>query len=162
MYSLLNEQVDLEKGSYVFMIDPIWNESAEHNEDYKEVLVDVYAPENVDLEPVDDQMGMMFLASALKDAANKKAPEESRSHHLEEDPDYGTAVERIQDVTCLDCWYGFIVTVNNSKYELREVLLPQLEGLEVAYPPSSSDDGTVNLELPPKSDHIIILRRNSP
>ena len=54
MYSLMNNQTNLEKGSYVFMIDPVWDESADLHEDYKEVLVDVYAPEIVDLEAIDD------------------------------------------------------------------------------------------------------------
>ncbi len=54
MYSLMNEKVDLEKGSYIFMVDPIWDFSTRLNDDYKEVLVDVYAPEIVDLEPIDD------------------------------------------------------------------------------------------------------------
>ena len=61
MYSLMNNQTNLERGSYVFMIDPVWDESAELHEDYKEVLVDVYAPEIVDLEAIDDQAGIMFL-----------------------------------------------------------------------------------------------------
>ena len=42
MYSLMNEEVDLEAGNYVFMVDPIWDESANLSEDFKEVLVDVY------------------------------------------------------------------------------------------------------------------------
>ena len=75
MYSLLNKKVDLKQGSYIFMIDPIWDPSADLTEDYKEVLVDVYAPEIVDLELIDDQVGMMFLQTALKDAAVKLADE---------------------------------------------------------------------------------------
>ena len=58
MYSLLNEKVDLPQGNYQFMVDPIWDESANLDPEYKEVLVDVYAPEVVDLEAVDDMAGM--------------------------------------------------------------------------------------------------------
>ena len=101
----------------------------------------------------------MFLASALKDAARTKASEENKSYHLQDDPDYGTDVYRVQDVTCLDCWYGFIVTQNNSKYNLREIVAPTLEGLEVVWPPTMDEDGQFNIELPPKTDHIIVLRR---
>ena len=61
MYSLMNSNVDLPRGGYVFMIDPIWDASADFSEDYKEVLVDVFAPEIVDLEPIDDQTGIAYL-----------------------------------------------------------------------------------------------------
>ena len=81
---------------------------------------------------------------------------------MEDDPDYGKSVMRVQDVTGLDCWYGFIMTQNNSKYPLRELCLPELTGLEAIYPPDMQDDGTFNLSIAPKSDHIIILRRNDP
>ena len=124
--------------------------------------MDVYAPEIVDLEAIGDQEGMMFLASALKDAAYTKAPEESKSFQCENDPDYGTDVCRITDVSCLGCWYGFIVTQNLSKYTLKEVVAPTLEGLEVAWPLTGDEDGQFEIELPPKTDHIIILRRTDP
>ena len=159
MYSLMNNQVDLEKGGYIFMVDPIWNHSSELSEDYKEILVDVYAPEIVDLETIDDQAGIMFLEQALKDAARTVASPENKQFYLKDDTDYGEDVYRVQDVQCLDCWYGFIMTQNNSKYPLREVVLPQLQGLEVVWPPNQQEDGTFNLEMAPKSDHIIILRR---
>ena len=95
MYSLMNEKVDLAKGTYIFMIDPVWDPSATLSPEYQEVLVDVYAPEIVDLEAIDDQAGMMFLASALKDAARTRASEENKSYHLQDDPDYGTDVYRV-------------------------------------------------------------------
>ena len=159
MYSLLNDDVVLERGDYYFMVDPIWNESAELNEAYKDVLVDVYAPEIVDLELVEDATGIHFLEMALKDAAQTRAPESSKSYHLEDDPDYGTDVYRVQDIECIDCWYGFIYTKNDSQYPLREIILPQLDNLEVIWPSNVDEDGTINLDIKPKSDHIIILRR---
>ena len=42
------------------------------------------------LEAIDDQAGMMFLASALKDAARTRASDENKSYHLQDDPDYET------------------------------------------------------------------------
>lgn len=36
---------------------------------------------------------------------------------------------------------------------------PQIEGLKVVWPPNVNDDDTIDIKLPPKSDHIIILRR---
>ena len=95
MYSLMNNQVDLEKGGYIFMVDPIWNHSSELSEDYKEILVDVYAPEIVDLETIDDQAGIMFLEQALKDAARTVASPENKQFYLKDDTDYGEDVYRV-------------------------------------------------------------------
>ena len=40
-------------GNYIVMIDPNWNESARLVKDFKNVLVDIYAPEAVKMEPLD-------------------------------------------------------------------------------------------------------------
>ena len=36
------------------MIDPLWNDSANLSGKYKEILVDIYAAENVMIDQVDD------------------------------------------------------------------------------------------------------------
>ena len=132
-YSLMNKECNLQPGRYIIMIDPIWNETTKNQSEYQDVLIDVYAPECVDLTQVDDNVGMMFLESALKNAAYTVAPPQSKTYHLEDDEDfsteYGKHVFRIQDVECLDCWYGFILTSNESQYELNEIVKPQIEGL---------------------------------
>ena len=69
MYSLMNKDIMLQPDSYVFMVDPIWHESAEFDPSYREVLIDVYAPEVLDIEPVDDYDGLKVLERAFKDAA---------------------------------------------------------------------------------------------
>jgi len=45
MFSLLNQKITLKPGKYVVMVDPVWNEEADNDEAYREVLVDIYAPE---------------------------------------------------------------------------------------------------------------------
>lgn len=56
---------------------------------------------------------------------------------------------RISDVESLGCWYGYIYTMNASKYELRETLRPNLEGLEVVMPAPTGEEGLdVELEVP--------------
>ena len=49
MFSLLNQKITLQPGKYVFMIDPIWNQTVENDAQYKEVMIDVYAPDFVSL-----------------------------------------------------------------------------------------------------------------
>jgi len=78
MYSLMNKDIVLQPDTYVFMIDPIWNETADFDPSYKEVLIDVYAPEVLDIVPVDDNSGLKVLERAMKHAALTKSPEDSR------------------------------------------------------------------------------------
>ena len=77
---------------------------------------------------------MQVLSRALKSAAMSLSPVETRQTYLEDNEDYGGDVIRISDVESLDCWYGYIYTLNNSPYRLKETLKPQLTGLEVVYP----------------------------
>lgn len=158
-FSLLNQKITLKPGKYVFMIDPIWNDTANNHPNYKDVLVDIYGPESVDLQPLTDEVGMQYLVRALKKAAMTVSPEETRQTYLEDNEDYGTDVIRVSDVESLDCWYGYIYTLNKSPFELTETLRPQLDGLEVVYPAIKPDEEDIELEIPAGQDHIIILRR---
>ena len=58
MFSLLNQKITLKPGKYIFMIDPVWNGTTDNDDLYREVLVDIYAPEAVDLTQVEDATGM--------------------------------------------------------------------------------------------------------
>ena len=40
------------------MIDPVWNSTVENDELYREIMIDVYAPESVQLNQVSDENGM--------------------------------------------------------------------------------------------------------
>ena len=163
-FSLANirEDITLKPGKYIVMVDPLWNETAENDPMYREILVDIYAPETVNLDQVSDEKGMQCLERAMKNAAKTVRPqpneskadaqarfEESKQFYLTENEDYADEVFRISDVESLGCWYGYIYTKNNSKYDLRETLRPNLEGLEVVSPELGGDEGIdVELELP--------------
>lgn len=41
MFSLLNDDIELPRGKYVFMIDPIWDPCTVNDDSYTEVLIDV-------------------------------------------------------------------------------------------------------------------------
>ena len=58
MFSLLNQKITLKPGKYIFMIDPVWNGTTDNDDLYREVLVDISAPEAVDLTQVEDATGM--------------------------------------------------------------------------------------------------------
>lgn len=109
-FSLLNGKTHLKAGKYIFMVDPLWNNTIENDDMYREVLVDVYAPETVNLDQVEDAKGMLYLEKALKHAAKTMTPADSKQFYLEDNEDYGNDVIRISDVECLNCWYGFIYT----------------------------------------------------
>ena len=76
MFSLLNSKINLPPGKYIFMIDPIWNQTSLNDQLYQEVLVDIYAPDSVNLTQIDDHQGMQVLARAMKNAAMTLSPEE--------------------------------------------------------------------------------------
>ena len=158
-FSLLNGKTMLKPGKYIFMIDPLWNETIENDDMYREVLVDIYAPEAVNLDQVEDAKGIKYLEKALKHAAKTLTPEDSKQFYLEDNEDYGNDVIRISDVECLNCWYGFIYTQNNSQFRLTETMRPTLEGLEVIYPPMVNEED-IEFSVDPGQDHIVILRRN--
>ena len=78
---------------------------------YREVLVDVYAPEAVSLDQVSDERGMQCLERAMKHAAKTVRPqpgedpaeakarhEESKQYYLEDNEEYAAlkAAGRIQ------------------------------------------------------------------
>ena len=52
MQSLLNDDgMSLSPGTYVAMVDPIWDPSAEADpQQFKKILLDIYAPEALELE----------------------------------------------------------------------------------------------------------------
>ena len=60
----------------------------------------------------------------------------------------------------LGCWYGFVYTCNYSHYKLRETMKFELEGLEIAETTGKAySSDTVELDLEPNEEHIVILRR---
>ena len=60
-----NNQV-LHPGEYVVMIDPSWDSSAEDNKSYKEVLIDIYSTQRLELLPVNDYFGLDLFVKAIK------------------------------------------------------------------------------------------------
>ena len=81
--SLMSEDMTLPAGRYVLMVDPVWNRVAESDpSQFKQVLIDVYAPEAFDLELEDQKEGLEILASALKHAARTLSPEDKKIRYL--------------------------------------------------------------------------------
>ena len=125
-------------------------------------MIDIYAPESVNINQVDDEHGMMILARALKGCAMNLTPLDQRTTYLEENEDYGKDVIRISDVESVNCWYGYIYTRNESPYRLQETVRPSLNGLEVVWPPLPPGEEDIEIDVAAGSDHVIILRRTAP
>ena len=125
MQSLLTDDLNLEAGTYCVMIDPVWNDcvTAETAEEFKKVILDIYAPETVDIEVLEHEEGMMILSRSLKHAAMNLSPPEKKVKYLEDRPDYNKVI-RVQDLDQLNCWYGFIYTNNLSSHTLEEEMKP--------------------------------------
>ena len=80
LYSLQNKKPILDKGSYIVIVDAIWNNSAHFNPLYKQVLVDLYGPEPYELEELPQADAMKVLERGLK-ASALKIPFAKRSYY---------------------------------------------------------------------------------
>ena len=58
----INYSERLEAGTYIVAVDPEFNESAKLEEGYKDVNIDIYTTQKVDLTPLDPQNGVKHLA----------------------------------------------------------------------------------------------------
>jgi len=55
---------------------------------YREVLVDIYAPETVELDQLSDEKGMACLEMAMKHAAKTCVGEDAKQFYLQQNEDY--------------------------------------------------------------------------
>ena len=81
-----------------------------------------------------------------------------RKKYLAEKPDYQNCI-RVQDLDSLNCWYGYIYTLNDSPYTLRDNVMLELKGIEPIEPKDFKPNQETMLEMASQEDHIIILRR---
>ena len=115
------------------MIDPVWNETAANDANFKQVMLDIYSKQHLEITPLPDAYGFDILTRAVKNAAVSRTPKDTHLSYLAQSrPDY-SGVVRISSLEALDCWYGFIYTTNQSQYTLRESLTLELEGLELIH-----------------------------
>lgn len=89
----------------------------------------------------------------MKYCAQNLVEESKRKYHQSGNKDYGRDVYRVSDLNSSKCWYGFIYTRNDSGYELKENIKPELDGLEVY------GRNDCSMVMPSGSDDILVLRR---
>ena len=65
--------------------------------------------------------------------ARNKAPQEMRRKYLADKEDYQNCV-RVQDFDSLNCWYGYIYTLNDSQYTLRDNVMLEVKGIDAIEP----------------------------
>lgn len=49
LFYLDNNEIELEAGEYIVMIDPIWNECAERENEFRQVMLDIYCTEEIEI-----------------------------------------------------------------------------------------------------------------
>jgi len=144
----------------VVAVDASWNETAEKNRLYKEIVFDVYAPEQMTVSKVANDYGWNVMTKTLKKLAqNWSEKNNQRKFYLAKNEDYGQDVYKVSTLSqATSCRFGFVYTRNNSKYPLKETLQMNLEGAKVACPQAGAD-GKYEIELAPASDHILIFKQ---
>lgn len=50
-------------------IDPLWHETASYDKRYKEIVCAIIAPFDIEIEPIDDETGLVILEKQIKDVA---------------------------------------------------------------------------------------------
>ena len=113
-FSLLMKEGKLKAGEYVVLVDPSWNEEASFHQDYKKVMVDLYAPCQTQLQRMSESEGLEVLTKTLKDVAVNMVDHEHREYPHAENEDYGDQVYRVTNIDASKCWYGFNYLRNDS------------------------------------------------
>ena len=107
---------------------------------------------------------MKHFVKALKSLARARNDKRNTlRRYLDDNPAWED--EDVFRETCMDpgdLWFGYIYTVNNSRFTLNEQVKPKLEGMEIIWPHGQDENQAVDLCVGPSSDHIIIMRRNNP
>ena len=65
-FALLLKDSILLPGKYTILVDPTWDESTSLHPDFKDVLIDIYCPLNLEIQLVDKQQGDRCLVNCLK------------------------------------------------------------------------------------------------
>lgn len=133
--------------------------TADNDPLYRDVILDIYATEQVEIEQVYYDYGLETLEAAfLKIARRMRCLNKGDPYLQAEYECYGSDVVRIIEFKSLKCRYGFVYTRNGSPYQLYETLTLDLEGLEIVYPYSIQETQELHYSLEPEQDFIVILR----
>jgi len=157
---MCDNDVDLEAGIYVFMVDAIFNTEADKNEDFKRINIGIYASRKIQMNQMSYKDGVKAIASAFKQNA-ATASVDKRKLFKATEPYYGGKCYHVCDLCPTKAHYGYIYTKNPTQYALKEGITPKLVGSEVIYPFESHGPGGKEIinEIAPGEDAIILLRR---
>jgi hypothetical protein len=155
--SLNNENVKLTPGEYIVVVDAIWHASASQDTLHKNVLVDIYCQDRIEIEPIDDNAGMIALATMLKNFAQNMTGDDVRKYYLRNKFPAFANVYRVENPYSTGSWYGFYYTRNDSAKNLYETFTPKLKGGEVVWPINSG--ANIEQKMGPGKDRIVVIRR---
>ena len=77
--STVNNDLFLPAGGYIVMIDPVWNETAANDANFKQVMLDIYSKQHLEITPLPDAYGFDKLTRAVKNAAVSRTPKETQT-----------------------------------------------------------------------------------
>lgn len=145
--TLINKDYNLAAGSYVVLVDPIWNETASHDEGFRSILVTAIGEGVKDLQPLAAHWGMNVFCNAIKDFALTRAPEENKDRRNDTTRIYGTDLG--------GSIYGYIYTINGKRTPLKETVDISIENFSVFVPQTITK---YYIDLPLGGDHLIVMR----
>lgn len=153
MYSIDLKTV-LQPGKYTLVVDAIWNETTKKDELYRNIVVDIYCPEELRIARVNTDSGFRMLSKSLGNLAQKS---QTKKFYLSNDEEYGQNVYKVSDLRKLTgCRFGICYTRNDSSYPLKEKLTVNLKGAEILWP---SPGPAFDLDIAAGSDHLVIFKQ---
>ena len=115
--TLLVERPVLDADEYTLVVDVIWNEIAQRNSAYRDVLIRAITTEPLTFTKIDAHLGEKILALGLKQIAQSQEEKTNRFFAREDDEGYG---KNYYEVFFIEGYYEAYYRRNESKYTARE------------------------------------------
>ena len=149
--TLLLERPVLDANEYTLVVDVIWNEIAQRNSAYRDVLIRAITTVPLTFTKIDAHLGENILAQGLKKIAQSQEKKIHRFFARKDDEGYG---KNYYSVFFEVGYYLAFYRKNESKYTAREFMEYKItQGkLEVV------GHYDTQLDILSGEDHIIILR----
>ena len=115
--TLLVERPVLDANEYTLVVDVCWNEIAQRNSAYRDVLIRAVTTEPLTFTKIDAHLGENILALGFKQIAQSQEKKINRFFAREDDEGYG---KNYYSVFFIEGYYWAHYRRNESKYTARE------------------------------------------
>ena len=110
------------------IVDAVWDDSADFNADYKDVVIDVISPQLIKLiETNVEVFKTTYVEAVMKIARN----DDTKQFYMRKQAELGEDLYRVTTIGMFDSWLGYMYYCNNSEETIEQTLTLKFEGVEV-------------------------------